>query len=149
MSQSSKGLMEGLVSGPHPTIRDVLATTLAEETFLKSMRRTFIDVGLVPFKEEDDGRTYFSFKEGKRGSFNPHLFPEPNFSLGELIEVEDEVLIETRQDAQANENDSDDGEEEEDSSDDEEQEIAYSVKPPIDPLPVAPGEWQGTGTGSA
>ena len=62
------------------------------------------------------------------------MFPEPNFSLGELIEVEDEVLIETRQDAQANENDSDDGEEEEDSSDDEEQEIAYSVKPPIPSL---------------
>ena len=88
---------------PKPTMADgintlvtVLDTTLKTTNFLDGMRRCFIDVGLLPFKDDGSLRTYISYVEHKRGSMNSALFPTAVNTCAELIEAQDGLRVETR-----------------------------------------------------
>ena len=93
---------------PKPKVSDgikmlikVVTENLATEKFLKSLRRCFVDVGLVPYEQTETESTYRPYTEHKRGSLNPNLFPDPGplGSLGELVAAQCGAEPVTRHDA--------------------------------------------------
>ena len=118
--------------------------TFAEEKFINSLGRSFVDVGLSPTEQTEEETTYSIYKEHKHGSLNPHLFSyvtadRATCSLGETIQDQEIMTrLEGQDDLDASSDDDDS-----DDDDDDEEEVERVQRESAEPLPVAPGEWQG------